>query len=178
VAFTSGAAQSPFAAQDARIIFLSLSIARASASIFLFSPPRTLVSRYALEGTHAQFCLDVFAGRPANGFRDTIEGSPAGSYLYSACNDSFYPRMHCPHKSVNQTSLTRCYWCLAATGAAVLASCKQAPLFSNSAQQRADESRQLKETRRLHPRARARFHHFESGASTRSLAASNLREVR
>lgn len=24
--------------------------------------------------------------------------------------------MHCPHKSVNQTSLSWCYWCLAATG--------------------------------------------------------------
>lgn len=37
---------------------------------------------------------------------------------------------HRPHKSVNQTSLTRCYWCLAATGSAawVLATCKQAPL--------------------------------------------------
>lgn len=29
--------------------------------------------------------------------------------------------MHCPHKSVNQTSLSWCYWCLAATGAAVSA---------------------------------------------------------
>lgn len=113
-------------------------INRARGRINLIPPPLpsfsyTLISWYALEGTHARFCSDVFAGRPANGFRDTIEGSPAGSYLHSACNDSFYSRMHCPHKSVNQTSLTRCYWCLAATGAAVLASCEQASLFSTSA---------------------------------------------
>jgi len=53
---------------------------------------------------------------------------PRGSSYLCPCNDSFYSRMHaacdcerarmhCPHKSVNQTSLTRRYWCLAATGA-------------------------------------------------------------
>lgn len=107
-----------------------------------------------------RFHPDVFAVRSANGFRDTIEDSPAGGrrIFAASCNDSFYSRMHaacdrecarmhCPHKSVNQTSLTRRYWCLAATAGVelVLASCKQAPLFSTGAQRQADESGQLRE---------------------------------
>lgn len=66
-----------------------------------------------------------------NGFRDTIEGDrplPAPARrgrIFIARAMTPLPgqrahRMHCPHKSVNQTSLTRCYWCSAATGAAVL----------------------------------------------------------
>lgn len=76
--------------------------------------------------------------------------------------------MHCPHKSVNQTSLTRRYWCLAATDAERSWRAANRPRCSRLAQRQADES-----GLRNVPALSARFHHSESGA----LIDSSLRII-
>lgn len=73
--------------------------------------------------------------------------------------------MHHPRKSVNQTSLTRCYWCLVATGTAVLASCKQALAIFDLAHSSRLMNRDSYICENAHNHIRARFHHFESRAS-------------
>lgn len=139
-----------------RIIFLSLSIARA-ASIFLF--PSRPESRCAPRDFIRTFLPYVRLMVSAIRSKARPRGS---SYLCRSCNDSFYSRMHCPHKSVNQTSLTRRYWCLAATGAERSWRVANRPRCSRPARSDSLMNRDSHGNVMLYPRAR--FHHSESGA--------------
>lgn len=161
-----------------RIIFLSLSIARGPHQSS-YSVPSNVPMCALVEGTPCDFIRTFlpYVRLMVSAIRS--KARPRGSsYLCCPCNDSFYSRMHaacdrerarmhCPHKSVNQTSLTRRYWCLAATGAE-RSSWRVAnrPRCSRPAHSLMNRDSYGKRT--LY--SRARFHHSESGA----LADSSL----